>query len=398
MHREGERGYMKGRGHLQDLGACVFHDLVTSALIFLSLTVWPCYVQAGIDKAADQKRLLVERRLNEFQHWCDDLFTALPEVVYLPEALNDKEGLLTEADVVQGYRSMSPEAQRAVEQLLLKFDSKRMVFHNPIPQSVDIVATLGRQEAALNLDSGVVALVSYPGLKEKFGEKSFDLPPFMDDFVRQIAGQLIKALDRQEQTTVREFPLTFQDVSGKSGLMWLETIYVGKRSITISPLFVRTLFAAATSENRKPCSARIKNLSELYKHRERTVADVEDLLNRLEASFRQGLAFPIAHELAHAYLPADRRGDEEECDLAGIRNLQKAGMPIELGAFESILGRAIQEKREDLWGIEPGVQASAVVERLCGLRVRFKLDGNGSTLCPVPSKKSSLKVGNDVSL
>jgi len=337
---------------------------------------------AAKDKAAEKRRKDVELKLDNFEHWCNDLFIGLPKVVFLPEPLDDgKEGLLTLADVVENYRSMSPDSQRLVEQLLLTFDDKHMVFHSAIPTGRDLLATVSLTESALDLDSGVAGLVSYPWLREKFGSRNFNLPRFMDAFVRAISDTLIGALDVDQQREVRRYKLVFEDLPYKSGVLWLQVNRDPQRSITMSPLFVRTVFAAATSENRQPCSSYVNGVSQLYKRRERTVDDIDDVLNIFVQHFREGMAFPIAHELAHVYLPSGKARDEYECDLAAIRNLQQAGMPVRLGAFHNLLVRAIQEQREDLWGIENGIQASQVIERLCRLKKQMNLTEDSTDMC-----------------
>lgn len=339
-------------------------------LLAVVLAATPIVEAAGLPPS-DQKQKLTEANLRNLQEWCNDTFVGLPQVVYLPESLPDgRTGLLTVAEVVSAYPSMPEESQARVIELLQTFDEKRMVFHSHINAGPDIIGQLGEMEAALNLDTGVTALVSYPWLQEKFGLKTFGLPPFMDKFVTELTQQLIAGLSRRQQTLVRQFTLTFKDVPYRSGLLWLGTDRA-QRSITVSPLFIRTVFIAATSEGRSPCSQYVTRLSKLYKDRERTVADVSDILNRYLEKFRAGIAFPIAHELAHAYLPFDHASDEHECDVAAINNLRSAKMPLDLGAFQTILVRSIQEGREDLWGIEPSVQATGVIQRLCRLKREF---------------------------
>jgi hypothetical protein len=58
-------------------------------------------------------------------------------------------------------------------------------------------------------------------------------------------------------------------------------------------------------------------------------------------------------------LPLDHASDEHECDVAAINNLRSAKLPLDLGAFQTILVRSIQEGREDLWGVtKSGIELS----------------------------------------
>ena len=360
------------------------------ALFALSLLLLgSSFVTQAKERRPEIKRhTQVENRLNNFERWCNDIFVDLPAVIFLPEPLDTgKEGLLMKDDVVGHYGTMSETARQKVDLLLSSFDESRMVFNSHIDAGRDGMKYIGLQEAALNLDSGVAGLVNYSWLREKFGAKKFDLPVFLDEFVQQTSSSLVKALKPDDQNTVRGFTIVFDELPYKSGVMWLQANRASK-SINISPLFVRTVFTAATSQGGRPCSIRMKEIKNLYARRKRTAEDIDEILSIVESRFRESMAFPIAHELAHLYLPSDKAANELECDQAAFDNLKQAGMSISLGAFESILIRALQANREDLWGIEDNVQASDVIGRFCVLRRQANLDKDFTDECSVTPKES----------
>jgi hypothetical protein len=88
-------------------------------------------------------------------------------------------------------------------------------------------------------------------------------------------------------------------------------------------------------------------------------------IDRIIENFRISFGFLMAHEMAHIYLaPFDAMSDlevEARCDCYAVAHLRLAGWPVQMGIFDSLLGRSA---REGVLLEELGIAPRHVLDRL----------------------------------
>jgi hypothetical protein len=84
------------------------------------------------------------------------------------------------------------------------------------------------------------------------------------------------------------------------------------------------------------------------------------------------IAFILAHELAHIYLPRGiRLRDEQDCDDEAMRRIAQLQQKPDPGAFETILKAALDQGQTNLWaGISNAADLDARFNRIRGRPLR----------------------------
>ena len=349
-----------------------------------------------------------DNRAEVIQSWVREIFADEPIVERLPVVVPNEKGLtwytikdLQENEYLaensgenalvwqavldaQKHRSETINSLRMMyfgtsQQSEINSEEKRqIIFINPVAlDGHDLLRQAGELQKATSLRGSVMRLVDNRLFSDGIsGGNSLYLPQTLKDFIDAEFNRLKMGLSTDNARLVAKCKVTFQTPPDQK-LLWLGSAkleaYKKKECpfvVSISPLLVRAIFVSSLGLSQSPFN---QLMNEPYGRR-------MDLANGFLETFSQNMHFVLAHEIGHLFL--DRMYDltetDEECVDWGAYTLTKAlDKRVTLGAFNTILVAAVNEKRGDLWSLETSSSSQQILDRV-------QLLQNANGLAPSP--------------